>query len=91
MNLKEAKEIIAQKYLYENWDALIEAKRKERGSHYWVELWTSEAAEIYAKSKWEEACKKQKIECERAANFGESDELEVLILNAMSVKFDPNI
>ena len=84
MTLEEAKNQTAITYKFESWKDL-----KSKLSAVDVLPFFNDAADLYAKSKWEEACKAQKWECERAANFDHPESLSVRILNAKSAQYVP--
>lgn len=64
MTLKEAKNQVAKEYGADSWWSLDFAALPQ-------ESLRDEAAELYARSKWDEACYQQKLECDiHATNNG---------------------
>lgn len=64
MILDEAKNLIAQKYGHLSWYNWIHDIGKITGNRYIPERFHEEAAELYARSKWDEACEAQKLATE---------------------------
>jgi hypothetical protein len=63
MTLQEAKNEVAKKYGYPKWSAFV---YHEIHKHSTTAFWSfiEEATELYARSKWDEACTAQKAECD---------------------------
>jgi hypothetical protein len=62
MTLQEAKNEVAKKYGYPKWSAFV---YHEIHKHSTTAFWSfiEEAAELYARSKWDEACDEQRDRC----------------------------
>lgn len=59
MTLQEAKDKVAEKYGYTTWKGFVSYEiTKHATTQFWSFL--DEAAELYARSKWDEACEAQK-------------------------------
>lgn len=84
MTLEEAKNQISITYKFESW---IDLKSKLSAED--VLPFFNDVVDLYARSKWEEACKAQKWECERAANFDQPESLSVRILNSKLAQYIP--
>jgi hypothetical protein len=61
---------------FKNWGELTDYYADEIGDLYGISIYMKEASELYARSKWEEACEAQRIICaDRATceNIGDYD------------------
>lgn len=60
MTLQEAKNIVAKKHGYETWTAVsfyaVDAMAETTKPPFAEEALNDEVAEVYARSKWDEAC-----------------------------------
>lgn len=70
MTLQEAKDQVAKRLGFKNWDSAvwyeIDESNNITSKPYSEERASDEAAELYARSKWEEACDQQRKICYRA-------------------------
>jgi hypothetical protein len=55
MTLQEAKDEIARKHRFKDWEDLV--------LQFQAKNYVDEVSELYARSKWDEACKEQKLQC----------------------------
>lgn len=90
MTLQEAKDKVAKKHGYENWQY---ACFVWAGWVQQVQPFMDEAAELYSKAKWEQACEEQKRICAHSANaivfMGTGVVHKESILQARTPEFKP--
>lgn len=60
MTLQEAKDQVVKKHKFDNWNDYLNAVRGNILSNVHADSIISEAAELYASSKWDEASEKQR-------------------------------
>lgn len=74
MTLQEAKEQIARELGYTDWDTVdwyqLDSNEVNTEAPYAFEKYSNKAAELYAHSKWDEACEAQKGLCIDAWKLG---------------------
>ena len=75
MTLQEAKDRIAKKYGYPAWGNILYDLFENNITPKHMDDYENEAAELYARSKWDEACLEQRDRC--VAQFINSPDVKV--------------